>query len=75
MSNIRIQTCPNAPKEIATIKDVDLMQQAGKKIDPVRPIAKGLVSLKSPGGTSLLRHAFDPIPKGHVCPMRLCELA
>ncbi len=60
---------PVKPVEIATLKDidanvvfVDLMPQADEKRDPMPAIAKGLVSLKQPSQTLLLRHPFDPIP-------------
>jgi len=60
---------PAKPTEIATAKEtdenvvfVDLMTQADEKRDPMPAIAKGLVSLKHPGGILLLRHPFDPIP-------------
>lgn len=60
---------PTKPIEIATVKEthenvvfVDLTRQADENRDPMPAIAKGLASLKQPGGILLLRHPFDPIP-------------
>lgn len=57
------------PDELINVKDsdenvifVDLMPFHEAHIDPMPAIAKGLVELKNPKDTLLLKHPFDPIP-------------